>query len=88
MADAFALTGDAAFAPATRAAAIVPHDANALNDVTKSIYVGQAGDVVARGVRDAADHVWKAVPAGSILPIRASHVRATGTTAADLLGLY
>lgn len=88
MADAFALAGDAAFAPVTRAAAIVPHDVSALNDVTKSIYVGQAGDVVVRGVRDAADHVWKGVPAGSILPIRASHVRATGTTATDLLGLY
>ena len=46
------------------------------------------GDLTVRAARDAADHVWKAVPAGSILPIRASHVRATGTTAANLLGLY
>ena len=30
---------------------------------------------------------WR-VPAGAILPFRASHVRATGTTAADILALY
>ncbi|AGH51131.1 MULTISPECIES: spike base protein, RCAP_Rcc01079 family [Sphingomonas] len=88
MADAFAASADAAYAPAMRAAAIVPHDSNPLNDITKAIYVGAGGDVAVRAARDGADHVWKAVPAGSILPIRASHVRATGTTAGDLLGLY
>lgn len=88
MADAFASSVDAAHAPATRAAAITPHDSNPLPDVTKAIYVGQSGDLTVRAARDAADHVWRAVPAGSILPIRASHVRATGTSAASLLGLY
>ncbi|SNS16492.1 hypothetical protein SAMN06295912_10266 [Sphingomonas laterariae] len=88
MADAFATNADAVHAPATRAAAIVPHDSNALTDITKAIYVGSAGDLTVRASRDGADHVWRAVPAGSILPIRASHVRASGTTAADLLGLY
>jgi len=88
MADAFATSADAAYAPATRAAAIVPHDTNPLSDISKAIYVGSGGDVTVRAVRDGADHAWKAVPAGSILPVRASHVRATGTTAGDLLGLY
>ena len=88
MADAFAASADAAHAPATRALAITPHNSNPLTDIPKAIYVGSAGDVTMRALRDSADHVWTAVPAGSILPIRASHVRATGTTAGDLLGLY
>ena len=41
-----------------------------------------------RGVAGSADQLWKAVPAGSLLPFRAQYVRATGTTAADLLALY
>ncbi len=41
-----------------------------------------------RGVSGGADRVWKNVPAGAILPFRAQYVRATGTSAADILALY
>ena len=41
-----------------------------------------------RGVDGTADQLWKNVAAGTILPFRAQYVRATGTTAADLLALY
>jgi len=41
-----------------------------------------------RGVNGEADQVWKNVPSGAILPFRAQYVRATGTTAADILALY
>ena len=50
--------------------------------------VGTAGNVAMRGVDGATDQLWKNVPAGAILPFRATHVRATGTTAADILALY
>ncbi|WP_176473186.1 spike base protein, RCAP_Rcc01079 family [Sphingomonas lenta] len=34
---------------------------------------------------DDADVVFRNVPAGALLRVRASHVRATGTTATDIL---
>lgn len=88
MADAFLNSVDAAHAPATRAVAVTPHDGNALADIPKALYVGTGGDIVMRGVRGTSDQVWKAVPSGVILPFRAQYVRATGTSAADILALY
>lgn len=87
MADSFANAADQVSAPATRAVAVVPHDGNALADIPKVLYVGTAGTVTMRGVGGGADTVWK-VAAGAVLPFRAAYVRATGTTAADLLALY
>ena len=80
---------------------INPIDASAANDffaITKSdtvnfsftvrgIYVGGTGDVVA--VTEGGTAVtFVAVPAGSILPIRAIRVNSTSTTATSMVGLY
>jgi type 1 fimbria pilin len=86
--DAFSSSADQVSAPATRALAVTPSDTVALVDIPKALYVGTAGDIVMRGVNASADTLWKAVPAGAILPFRAQYVRATGTTAADMLVLY
>ena len=88
MTDPFSSLADEVSAPARRALAVVPHDSNALSDIPKALYLGTAGNIAMRGVDGAADQVWKNVPAGAILPFRASYVRATGTTAADILALY
>jgi hypothetical protein len=88
MADYFSGTLDSVSAPATRAVAVVPHDVNALTDIPKALYVGTGGNVTMRGVGGTADSVWKNVPDGAVLPFRAQYVRATGTTAADILALY
>ena len=88
MADAFANSADEVSAPATRAVAVTPHDSNALSDIPKALFVGTGGTVVMRGVGGTADTSWKNVPGGSVLPFRAQYVRATGTTAADILALY
>lgn len=88
MADAFAGAADAVFAPATRGVTVAPHDVNALVDVPKALFVGVGGDLVVRGVNDTADVTFKNVGAGSVLPIRARFVRATGTTAASIVALY
>lgn len=87
MPDAFASLADSPTAPARQAAAIVPHNTNALPLLPKAIYVGAAGDITLRAVDDAADVVFKSVPVGTILAVRASHVRASGTTAGSLVGL-
>ena len=87
MSDNFA-TSDGVSAPARRSVAVVPHDSNALTDIPKALYVGTGGTIAMRGVDGVADQSWKNVPPGSILPFRAQYVRATGTTAADILALY
>lgn len=88
MADNFSDSADALHAPAGRAVAVTPHNANPLTDIPKALYVGTGGDITAQGVRDEADQIWKNVPAGAVLPFRARFIRATGTTAADILALY
>lgn len=88
MSDPFSGVSDAPFAPATRALAITPDDTNPLTDIPKGLYVGTGGTITMRGVNGTADQVWKNVPSGTILPFRVQYVRATGTTAADLLALY
>lgn len=88
MADQFSNSADQVSAPATRAVAVAPHDSNALADIPKALYVGTGGNIAMRGVGSASDTNWKNVPSGSLLPFRAQYVRATGTTAADILALY
>jgi hypothetical protein len=88
MADAFANSADAVSAPATRAAAVAPHDVNALADVPKALFVGTGGHLMVRGAGGGGDVLFRNVPAGTVLPFRALYVRATGTTAADIVALY
>ncbi len=88
MADTFSTLGDSPSAPSTYALAVTPHDVNALTDIPKALYVGTSGDITMRGKNGAADQIWKNVPSGAILPFRAHYVRATGTTATDILALY
>jgi hypothetical protein len=88
MNDSFANSADQIIAPATRAVAVTPDDNAALPGVPKAIYAGSGGTIVMRGTRDASDTVWSHIPAGSVLPFRATHVRATGTSATGILALY
>jgi hypothetical protein len=84
--DRFGAYADSPDAPAAQAFAIVPSDGAELPAVTKAIYVGSSGDVTLRPVQGAVDVTYRNVPAGAYLTVRASHVRATGTTAGDLVG--
>jgi type 1 fimbria pilin len=88
MADAFSNRADHVTAPATRAITVTPHDTNALTDIPKALFVGTGGAITMRGVNATSDTVWKNLSSGSVLPFRAQYVRATGTTAADILALY
>lgn len=87
MPDTFQTMSDSPTAPSRAPFAIVPHDSTALPTLPKAIFVGSGGTVTLRGVDAATDVVLKNVASGQVLDIRASHVRATGTTAADLVGL-
>lgn len=88
MADHFSNVADSVAAPARQALAVTPHDTNPLADIPKALYVGTGGNVTMRGAGGSSDQVWKNVASGTVLPFRAQFVRATGTTAADILALY
>lgn len=84
--DDFANLADSPISPARRAFAIVPSDAALVDPLPKALYVGGAGNLTLRAVDSSAD-VTLAVQAGQIVPLRASHVRAAGTTATGLVAL-
>ena len=87
MPDPFQNTADAPSAPATRVLAVTPHDTNPLAEIPKALYVGTGGALVLQGV-SGTDATLTNVADGSILPIRTKFIRATGTTAANIVALY
>ncbi|KAA0971072.1 hypothetical protein FPY71_11545 [Aureimonas fodinaquatilis] len=85
--DRFASAAVKEFAPATAVFAVTPHDVNELAYVTNGIYVGGAGDIVLVDKTSGTAVTFKAVPAGSILPVRTAKINATSTTATHIVGL-
>jgi hypothetical protein len=74
--------------PARNAVAVAPSDTNDLGFVTRGLYVGGAGDVTVNMVNSGATVLFKAVPAGTLLPISTSRVLATGTTATSIVAVW
>jgi hypothetical protein len=87
MPDRFETQLDSPALPARDAFAIAPHDSNAITILPKAIYVGTGGTLVGRAVGASADVTFRNLQSGQILDVRLSHVRATGTSATDLVGL-
>lgn len=85
--DPFASSSDSLIAPARTAFAIMPSDTTSLPKPTKAIYVGSGGDLTVRLVGAPGDVTFKNVVSGTVLAIRISAIRETGTTVADLVGL-
>jgi len=73
--------------PPDHAFSITPSDSVPLTSVTRYIYVGGAGNLTLITANNETV-VFNNVPAGTQLRIRAGFVKATGTTATDLVGLY
>lgn len=87
MPNTFATFADTPTSPAQLAYSIQPHDVLDLPTVTKAIYIGSSGNVMVRAIRSEQDVLLKNVQAGSIIDIQVRCVRATGTTATDIVGL-
>jgi hypothetical protein len=87
MADIFANFAAGLSSPFEHGAAVTPSDSVDLTQVTRALYVGGAGDVtlITAGGDTA---LFKAVPVGTTLNVRAARVTATGTTATNLLALW
>jgi hypothetical protein len=73
--------------PATKAFAITESDDNDVEEVTRAVYVGGAGDIAVVMAEGGAPVVFGAVPAGTLLPIRISRLMSTDTTATNVVGL-
>lgn len=86
MADEFENHTTSLTSPATAGETVVPSDQNDLTHCTRGLYVGATGAVVA--VLVSGDEVTlNDAQAGVIYPLRIRRVKATGTTAAGLVGL-
>lgn len=69
----------------TRAASVTPSDSGGTYAI--ALYVGGAGDVAI--VTEGGDTVtFAGVPAGTIIPVRVSQVKSTGTTATDIVRMF
>lgn len=85
MADPFAQYQDDLTGASRRPYVVTPDDNAELPVVPKGIYVGTGGDVTLRGVDAAADVTYRNLADGSYVAVRAQYIRATGTTAADMI---
>jgi hypothetical protein len=86
MTDRYSSYAKSLSSPADHGFSINPSDTLDLAEATRAIYVGTGGDIVAT-LNSGADITLSNVPTGSVLPIRCSRVKATNTTAANLVGL-
>ncbi len=70
---------------------VTPHDTNDLSvEPCEALYIGNAGDVKVRleGMADDDDVLFKAVPTGTLLKVRATRVFDTDTTSTSIVALY
>lgn len=72
---------------ASDAEEVTPSDSVDLSQVSRGLYVGGSGDISVV-MKDGTTVTLKSVVAGSVLPVRVSRVRATSTTATDIVALY
>lgn len=86
MPDNFENHANSLMAPATTAFAVTPNDSADLAEVTRSLFVGGAG-ALSVVMQSGQQVVFQGLLAGTVLPVRVSRVRATGTTATAILGL-
>ncbi len=85
MADKFASQSDSASGPARDTFPLTPSDTIAISPIPKGIFVGSGGSVTLRTVDSAADVTYRNLSDGSYIAVRAQFVRATGTTASNMI---
>lgn len=73
--------------PAVLAAAVTPSDTADLVVKPRALYIGGAGDLNV-DMTNGDTVLFKAAAAGAILPISVRRVRATSTTATNIVALY
>jgi len=66
---------------------ITPSDSTDFTNVTRGIYVGVGGDIVIVA-KEGGALTYKNALAGTIIPVRATRVNSTSTTATNLIGIF
>ncbi len=74
--------------PARAAAAVTPNDDTDLAGGCRGLYVGTGGDLALILAEDSAAVTFKNAISGTVLPLCVKRVKATGTTATDIVALY
>lgn len=74
------------FSSAQSAVVVSPSDTNTLN-FTRGLYVGGAGNLAVT-MKDGTTVTFTGVTAGQILPVSVTQVKATGTTATNIVAVY
>lgn len=54
----------------------------------RAIYVGTSGDLAVKFSGDGTAITFKNVPSGTLLPLSATHIMSTNTTASDIVALF
>lgn len=86
MTDRFSSRAASLEGPATHGFDVTPSDDGALSETSRALYVGTAG-TLAVTFASGASLVFPSVAGGAVLPLRVTHVLATGTTAAGIIAL-
>lgn len=84
--DSFSPTPRRVDGAVTSARAVTPSDTAGI-ETPRSLYIGGGGNLRVRNAADSSDVTFQDVPAGALLNIRPSFIRATGTTATGILAL-
>ena len=74
--------------PSASFAAVTPSDSTDLTDYARALYVGGAGNLYVDGIEGGSNVGFIGVAAGTILSIAVKRVRATNTTATNIVALY
>lgn len=72
--------------PATGGFAVVPSDTVDFSELSRALYIGGAGNLVVV-MQNGNVLTFVGVPAGTVLPVRASRVNSTSTTATNIVAL-
>lgn len=85
--DPFKDYSDSLTSPIRSAQSVTPDDAADLSVLPRALYVGAAGDLHLT-MAGGQDVTFAGVPAGTLLPVRAARVWATGTAVSAILAMW
>ncbi|NVO25224.1 spike base protein, RCAP_Rcc01079 family [Donghicola mangrovi] len=85
--DPFKDYSDSLTSPIRSAQVVTPDDTSDLPVLPRALYVGTAGDLHVT-MAEGQEATFAAVPAGTLLPVRAARIWATGTAAGSILAMW
>ncbi len=86
MKDRYQKTSAGFDSPAIDAFAVTPDDNADLSEVVRALFIGTPGDIVLL-TKLGTEVSFTGLAGGDILPVRTQRVKATGTTASNIVGL-